>query len=396
MLKAQLKLSIAPALMAAATLAQAAQLDTDARGAIPHDVQQLVVIDYPAMQNSPSAMNLRDRVMPPELKQFDEALRKSALNNKESMDQYVDTLAFALFRTSAGGDNLDTVGIAQGQFPVQDIMASFKAQKFKPTQVRSNSIYPMGRSGMVLCFVDPSTMVFGDLDAVKKALDARDGIAPSMLTNGPMMNAMQSVDSNPLWSILDNQGTQTMMRQLLGEAGSVTDFDSVKKRLQGSWYSMDFTHGVHLRPHHRHRRRLHGGHGFFAAERGRDGAQDEQLRRGEAGAGRNLHRLQRRTTQHSFRQQRCPVREPAAVAALPGHGALRAIAFQSGWNPEPGNAAPLRPVIVVRGGLFHALGNAGHLRPGHHEHLCRNFRAGPRRFSYRKNRAGQSAWQADP
>jgi hypothetical protein len=246
LLKALLKGSIAPALIAAATLAQAAQLDTDARGAIPHDVQQLVVIDYPAMQNSPSAMSLRDRVMPPELKQFDQALRKSALNNKESMDQFVDTLAFALFRTSAGGDNLDTVGIAQGQFPVQDIMASFKAQKFKATPVRSNNIYPMGRSGMVLCFVDPSTMVFGDLDAVKKALDARDGLAASMLTNGAMMSAMQSVDSNPLWSILDSQGTQTMMRQLLGEAGSVTDFDSVKKRMQGSWYSMDFTHGVHF------------------------------------------------------------------------------------------------------------------------------------------------------
>ena len=59
-----------------------------------------------------------------------------------------------------------------------------------------------------------------------------------------MMNAMQSVDSSPLWSILDDKGTQTMMRQLLGEAGSVTDFDSVKQRLEASWYSMDFQHGV--------------------------------------------------------------------------------------------------------------------------------------------------------
>jgi hypothetical protein len=59
-----------------------------------------------------------------------------------------------------------------------------------------------------------------------------------------MMSAMQSVDSSALWSILDEQGTQTMMKQLLGQAGSVTDFDTVKKRLQGSWYSMDFVHGV--------------------------------------------------------------------------------------------------------------------------------------------------------
>ena len=61
--------------------------------------------------------------------------------------------------------------------------------------MRTNSIYPMTKTGMVLCFVDPSTMVFGGKDAVTKALDARDGMAPSMLTNRHMMNAMQSVDS---------------------------------------------------------------------------------------------------------------------------------------------------------------------------------------------------------
>src|SRR5271169_6924180 len=100
------------ALLAAATFAPAAQLSTDARGAIPREVQQLVVIDYRAMQNSQSAMDLRDRVMPPELKQLDEALRKSGLNENHDVDQ----LAFALFRPSAGSDALLTVGIAQGQF----------------------------------------------------------------------------------------------------------------------------------------------------------------------------------------------------------------------------------------------------------------------------------------
>jgi len=32
-----------------------------------------------------------------------------------------------------------------------------------------------------------------------------------------MMDAMNSVDSEPLWSILDQKGTQTMMKQVLGE-----------------------------------------------------------------------------------------------------------------------------------------------------------------------------------
>lgn len=240
MLKAFLKISIVPALLAAANLAPAAQLSTDARTAIPHEVQQLVVIDYRAMQNSAAAMDLRARVMPPELKQFDEALTKSGLNDNHDVEQ----LAFALFRPSPSSESLITVGIAQGQFPEQDILANFRKNKVKPALVRTNKVYPLAKTGMVLCFVDASTMVFGPKDAVEKALDARDGVSPSLLTNNSMMDAMKTVDTASLWSILDEKGTRTMMKQVLGEAGALTDFETVQKRLQLSWYGMDFQHGV--------------------------------------------------------------------------------------------------------------------------------------------------------
>jgi hypothetical protein len=240
--KVKLRLVFALLPLAAATLASAAQLSTDARGAIPHDLQQLVVIDYRAMQNSQTAMELRERVMPPELRQFDEALRRSGLNDNHDVDE----LAFALFRptSNSASDVLQTVGIAQGQFATEDILANFRKQKLRATLVRGNRIYPMTKAGLVLCFVDPSTMVFGQKEAVVKALDARDGISPSMLSNGTMMDAMHSVDSDPLWSILDDKGTQTMMKQLLGEAGSIADYDAVRKRLESSWYGMSFQHGV--------------------------------------------------------------------------------------------------------------------------------------------------------
>lgn len=227
-------------LLMGAAVAPAAQLSTDARTAVPRDVQQLVVLDYRAMQNSSAAMDLKERVMPPELRQFDEALRKSGLNDNHDVDQ----LAFALFRPTGATEGLVTVGIAQGQFSVQDIIANFRKQHLKSTLYRTNRIYPLSKTGMMACFVDPSTMVFGSIEAVQKALDARDGSAPSLLTNNAMMDAMKSVDYEPLWSILDQKGTQTMMRQILGEAGSVTDFETVRKRLLGSWYGMDFQHGV--------------------------------------------------------------------------------------------------------------------------------------------------------
>jgi hypothetical protein len=228
------------ALVGAAVFARGAQLSTDARSAIPREVQQLVVIDYRAMQNSSTAMQLRDRVMPPDLKQFDEALQRSGLNENHDVDQ----LAFALFRPNASSEEVVTLGIAQGQFSVPDIVASFRKKGIKPSQVRGNKIYPMGKTGMVLCFVDPSTMVFGGSDAVKAALESRDGNTPSLLTNSTFMDAMRAVDAEALWSILDQKGTQTMMKQVLGEAGSVADYDSIRKRLLVSSYTMDFQHGV--------------------------------------------------------------------------------------------------------------------------------------------------------
>jgi hypothetical protein len=239
-LKAFLRVSIPAILLAAAASAPAAQLSTDARTAIPYDVQQLVAIDYRAMENSSAATGLKERIMPPELKRFEDALRKSGLNENHDVEQ----LAFALFRSKKGEDRLDTVGIAQGQFPVQDILASFRKQKLKRTLVRTNKVYPLAKTGMVVCFVDPSTMIFGDSESVTKSLDARDGIGSNMLNNATMMDAMRSVDTEPLWSILDQKGTQTMMRQVLGEAGSLTDYETVRKHLRASWYSMDFQHGV--------------------------------------------------------------------------------------------------------------------------------------------------------
>src|SRR5580658_5330506 len=218
----------------------AAQLDSDARTAIPHDVQQIIVVDYRAMQNSPAAMDLKSRILPPELKQLEQALKISGFNENHDVEE----LAFAAYRTSGGGEAVKIVGIAQGQFSLQDILATFKKNKVKATLYRTNKLYPMGASGMVVTFLNPTTMVFGSSDAIKPALDARDGIAPNLLTNQEMLGQMGGVDSEPLWSILDQKGTQYMMRGLLGEASQLTDYEQVKKRLLGSRYTMNFQNGV--------------------------------------------------------------------------------------------------------------------------------------------------------
>ncbi len=224
--------------MGLGSAAHAAQLSGDARSSIPRDVQQIIVVDYRAMQNSPAAMQLKDRVLPPELKRLETALKTSGLK----VDQDADTLAFAAFHINEGGARV--IGVAQGQFQTQAIMAAFAKNKTKPVLLRNNSIYPMGASGMSVAFLNQTTMVFGDQAAVRAALDARDGLTPSFLQNGEMMGEMGIVDSRAVWSLLDQKGTQTMMRSVLGEAAQLADYDTVKNRMKSARYTMDFGNGV--------------------------------------------------------------------------------------------------------------------------------------------------------
>ena len=222
-----------------ASLCPAAQLSSDAKAAIPHDVQQIIVVDYRAMQNSTAAMELKDRVLPPELKRLETALKSSGLK----VDQDADVLTFAAFR-DPGGQGTRIVGIAQGQFHTRDIMANFTKSKTKPVALRNNSIYPMGQNGMSVAFLNQTTMVFGDREEVKTALDARDGLAPNLLSNGDMTNEMLAVQDRAVWSLLDQKGTQTMMRSVLGEASQLADYDTVRNRMKSSRYTMDFQNGV--------------------------------------------------------------------------------------------------------------------------------------------------------
>lgn len=227
-------------LFASAGFTSAAQLSNDAKAAIPHDVQQVISVDYRAMQNSSAAMELKDRVLPPELKRLESALKTSGLK----VDQDADVLTFAAFREGASAQGTHILGVAQGQFHTREIMANFAKNKVKPTMIRQNSVYPMGSNGMSVTFLNQTTMVFGGRKAVQDALDARDGITSNFLQNSDMVNEMLSVEKHAVWSLLDQQGTQTMMRSVLGEASQLADYDTVRNRMKSSRYTMDFDNGV--------------------------------------------------------------------------------------------------------------------------------------------------------
>jgi hypothetical protein len=220
-------------------IANAMPLNSSARAVVPADLQQLISVDYRTLKDSPTVMQLKQQVLPDNLKQFEAALKGIGIDP----DKDVDSLAFASFRTAKQG--IKGVGVAAGPFAMKTVLKKMTAQKIKPTKYRQSNIYPMD-GGMVMVFLDDSTLLFGEMSALKIALDTRDGEVLSLDTNQTMADMMSSVDSSPVWSILDQLGTQNVMRSALGDAAKIADYETIKKRLLGSRYTMSFSGGVNF------------------------------------------------------------------------------------------------------------------------------------------------------
>ncbi len=219
--------------------AWAMPMGTQARGVIPADIQQIISVDYRALKNSDTAMALKQQIEPDNLKQFEEALKGAGLDPEKNVEQ----LTVASYRN--GKQTIKMIGVAQGDFPMKAFLKRMSLHKIKPVKIRNTNLWPMS-GGLDMTFLDENTLLFGDRSAVQGALDARDGYSPTLDTNNTIADMMGSVDSGTVWSVLDQQGTQNMMRSALGDASQLGDFETVKKRLLGSRYQMNFSNGVNF------------------------------------------------------------------------------------------------------------------------------------------------------
>ena len=222
-------------------VANATPLSSSARAVVPADLQQLISVDYRALRDSPTATALKAQIMDSQesVKEAEDALKGVGINP----DKDIDSLALPSFRTAKQG--VKVVFIAGGPFNMKAVLKKLTLQKVKATKYRTSSIYPMD-SDFVMTFLDDSTLLFGELSAVKLALDTRDGQILSLDTNSTMSEMMSNVDASAFWSILDQQGSQNMMRSALGDAAKIADYDTIKKRLLGSRYTMSFSAGVNF------------------------------------------------------------------------------------------------------------------------------------------------------
>jgi hypothetical protein len=219
--------------------ALAAPLGSSVRPAIPAEVQQLICVDYRALKNSDTAQQLRDQVLPDNLKQFEVALKGAGINT----DRDVDEMTFISYRNAKHA--LQVVGAAQGVFPTKTVLAKLKLHKIRPVKYRDSDIYPMG-TGMEMTFLDETTLLFGEGAALRGALDARDGYVTTLDSNPDIANLISDVEGGSVWSVLDQKGTQNMMLSALGDASRLADFETIKKHILGSRYTMNFQSGVNF------------------------------------------------------------------------------------------------------------------------------------------------------
>src|SRR5438132_13162423 len=141
--------------LAAPVAMSAAPLPSSVRPAIPADVQQLICVDYRALKNSDTAQQLKEQVLPENLKQFETALKGAGIDP----DRDVDQLTFISYRHPKQG--LEVVGAAQGIFANKTVLKKLRLKKVRPVKYHDADIYPMS-GGMEMTFLDETTLLFGD------------------------------------------------------------------------------------------------------------------------------------------------------------------------------------------------------------------------------------------
>jgi hypothetical protein len=234
----QIRIAAAAAILLSSA-ASASPITPAVRTLIPSNVQQIISIDLSAVKKFEAAMAFKTQVLPDNLKEFETALKNVGIDP----DRDLDSLTFASFVD--GKQGLTMVGVASGSFSSKTVLTDVLLQKTKPTKYNGSDLYVISKT-MDMTFLNDNTLLLGDDSAVKTALNVRDGHNSNVDANREITDMIKSVQKAPVWSVLDQQGSQNMLASALGDASKLPDFESIKKQLAGSRYMMNFKDGFNL------------------------------------------------------------------------------------------------------------------------------------------------------
>jgi len=228
----------APILVLLGASAWAVPMSPVAKAVIPSYVQQIISIDYSNARKFDAAMTFKAQVLPENLRKFENALKQLDVNP----DKDVLNLVFASFDNRKKG--LNTVAVVAGSFAWQSILKT-SLQQVKPAKYNDHDLYPLSET-MAVTSLNGSTLLLGEDSALRTVLSLRYHPNSDVGSNPQILEMAKSVEKSTVWSVLDQRGSQNMLRSALGDASKLVDLTGVDKHLQGSYYTMNFRFGFHL------------------------------------------------------------------------------------------------------------------------------------------------------
>jgi hypothetical protein len=189
------------------TAAWASPIVSAARKVIPSEVQQIISVDYRIVKNSDTALALKAQVLPDNLKPFERVLKGVGI------DPDREGLTFASFRN--GKQGLKTIAVASGSYSFAVLLKKMQQQTPKPVKYQNSELYP-APEGMAMTFLDDDVLLLGEESALRTALNARAGSAPGLDSDRRVVHMIEFVETAPVWSVLDQQGSQDLLLSALG------------------------------------------------------------------------------------------------------------------------------------------------------------------------------------
>ncbi|MBI3663550.1 MAG: hypothetical protein HY234_10955 [Acidobacteria bacterium] len=243
MKKLSFALGILAVLFAFSSGAGAQAIPNQVLGLYPREAGEITFLDVRSLRNSPNYAQLKTQVLPERFRQLAEWTKYIGVD----FDTEVYQLSWA-FLPAAEGEQVGMVGIAEGNFPADEIQRLAKERNLPYYRHAGSLVLNLGKNDQgrefVFAFADPSTAIFGFRDTAEGILDRRASAGASLLDNRPLMDLIRALNGkSPVWIAMDSQFTLLAVKQMLPEISRVPGFETLASRLQSATLQFQLSDG---------------------------------------------------------------------------------------------------------------------------------------------------------
>jgi hypothetical protein len=234
-------------LVVAPVRSSAGSLSTGVIGMFPRQVGEFAYADLKAARQYSWFPQLREQLMPPRLRQFEQFLSSAGVDP----NTHVEELAWGELPLSRSIGE-DAVGVALGSFDQSSIEDRFKQQRFPVVDYRGYRLYANGAgsglSDILFMFLDSNTAAFGPRPTLEKLVDVRMGTGESLLTNDTLFPLINEANgSGVFWAVLDKSSTHLAMQQLIPQVSQIRQAAAIINRMHAMMIIVNAGSGMDAR-----------------------------------------------------------------------------------------------------------------------------------------------------